>query len=288
MPHPSPTTSSVRTASEPTEPSRRHAARKRKETSGPAGLADVVADTRLIFGRYLRETMRAKISLVVGVLMPLLMLFFFGPLLTQIPLGTGGDAWQTLVPGLLVQLGLFSAAFAGFGILIEKQNGVIERMQVTPVSRLALLMGRVLCDVVKLLAQSLLLVLAGVTMGLRAPVLGILIAFLFVAVLTVALASLSYALAMRLESPEGFAPVINTVNLPVMLLSGILLPMALAPRWLDVISRFVPLRYLVEAVRAAFLGQYGSTAMIRGALMAAALAGVSVFLGARVFRKAGA
>ncbi len=286
MSHPSPTTSSVRTASESTEvTSRRHAARARKKTSG---LADLAADTRLVFGRYLRETMRAKISLVVGVLMPLLMLFFFGPLLTQIPLGTGGDAWQTLVPGLLVQLGLFSAAFAGFSILIEKQNGVIERMQVTPVSRLALLMGRVLCDVVKLLAQSLLLVLAGVTMGLRAPVLGILIAFLFVAVLTVALASLSYALAMRLESPEGFAPVINTVNLPVMLLSGILLPMALAPRWLDVISRFVPLRYLVEAVRAAFLGQYGSTAMIRGALMAAALAAVSVFLGARVFRKAGA
>lgn len=285
MPHPSPTTSSVRTASEPTEgPSRRHAARTRRKASGPA---DVLADTRLIFGRYLRETMRAKISLVVGVLMPLLMLFFFGPLLTRIPLGTGGDAWQTLVPGLLVQLGLFSAAFAGFGILIEKQNGVIERMQVTPVSRVALLMGRVLCDVVKLLAQSLLLVLAGVTMGLRAPVLGVLIAFLFVAVLTVALASLSYALAMRLESPEGFAPVINTVNLPVMLLSGILLPMALAPRWLDVISRFVPLRYLVEAVRAAFLGQYGSTAMIRGALMAAALAAVSVLLGARVFRKAG-
>ncbi|MFI5519886.1 ABC transporter permease [Streptomyces platensis] len=251
-------------------------------------MAGLAADTRLIFGRSLRETMRAKISLVVGVLMPLLMLFFFGPLLTHVPLGTGGDAWQTLVPGLLVQLGLFSAAFAGFSILIEKQNGVIERLQVTPVSRLALLLGRVLCDVVKLLGQSLLLVLAGVTMGLRAPVLGILIAFLFVAVLTVALASLSYALAMRLESPDGFAPVINTVNLPVMLLSGILLPMALAPRWLDVISRFVPLRYLVEAVRAAFLGQYGSTAMIRGALMAAALAAVSLFLGARVFRKSGA
>jgi ABC-2 type transport system permease protein len=139
-----------------------------------------------------------------------------------------------------------------------------------------------------MLAQSLLLVLAGVAMGLRAPVLGVLIGFLFVAVLTVALASLSYALAMRLNSPEEFAPVVNTINLPVMLLSGILLPMALAPGWLDLVSKFVPLRYLVEAVRAAFLGQYGSTTMIRGALVAAVLASVAIFLGARIFRKAGA
>ncbi|WP_432004133.1 ABC transporter permease [Streptomyces sioyaensis] len=251
-------------------------------------MADLVADTRLIFGRYLRQTLRTKIGLVVGALMPLLVLFFFGPLLTNVQLGTGGDAWQTLVPGLLVQLGMFSAAFAGIGILIEKQHGVIERMQVTPVSRLALLMGRVLRDVVQMLTQSLLLVLAGTLMGLRAPVLGILIGFLFVAVLTVALASLSYGLAMRLDSPETFAPVVNTINLPVMLLSGILLPIALAPRWLDVVSQFVPLRYLVEAVRAAFLGDYTSTAMIRGALVAVVLAAISVFLGARIFRKAGA
>lgn len=283
MPHSSPAASSVTTASEPAgPPPRRHAARSN------SALGDLVSDTRLILGRYLRQTLRAKIGLVVGVLMPLLVLFFFGPLLTHVQLGTGGDAWQTLVPGLLVQLGMFSAAFAGIGILIEKQHGVIERMQVTPVSRLALLMGRVLRDVVQMLAQSLLLVLAGMAMGLRAPVLGVLIGFLFVAVLTVALASLSYALAMRLNSPEEFAPVVNTINLPVMLLSGILLPMALAPRWLDVVSQFVPLRYLVEAVRAAFLGQYGSTAMIRGALVAAVLAAISVFLGARIFRKAGA
>ncbi|GLW18789.1 transport permease protein [Streptomyces sp. NBRC 13847] len=291
MSHPPPAASPATTASaRPDVPPRttvgprtRHGRRRSRSR-----LAELTSDTLLVFGRYVRQTLRAKIGLLMGVLMPLLVLFFFGPLLTNLPLGSGGDAWQTLVPGLLIQLGMFSAAFAGIGILIEKQHGVIERMQVTPVSRLALLMGRVLRDVVQMLTQSLLLVLAGMLMGLRAPVLGVLIGFLFVAVLTIALASLSYGLAMRLNSPEEFAPVINTVNLPVMLLSGILLPISLAPHWLDVVSRFVPLRYLVEAVRAAFLGQYSSTAMIRGALVAAVLATVSVFLGARIFRKAGA
>lgn len=258
--------------------------------SGPARPATsyFLTDTGIIFGRYLRQTVRSRVALLFGMLQPLLFLVLFGPLLQDVPLGGRGNSWQVLVPGLLVQLGLFSSAFAGFSILIEKQHGVIERFRVTPVSRLALLLGRLLRDVVQLLVQSLLLVLVGVAFGLRAPVAGVLTGFLFVSVLAMSLASLSYALAMRVDSPQEFAPVINAVNLPAMLLSGILLPMSLAPGWLDVISHFVPFRYLVEAVRAAFAGDYTDGPVALGALVAAALAAVSLTLGTRVFRRAGA
>ncbi|MFH8365536.1 ABC transporter permease [Streptomyces sp. NPDC018031] len=249
-------------------------------------MSHVVSDTGLILGRHLRQLLRSKLGLVFGLLQPLLFLVLFGPLLERVPLGGPGDSWQTLVPGLLVQLGLFSAAFAGFGILIDKQHGIIERMRVTPVSRPALLLGRVLKDVVALSAQSLLLVVVAVAMGLRAPVAGVLVGFLFVGALTLALASLSYALALRIDSPQGFAPVVNAVNLPAMLLSGILLPMALAPRWLDTVSHLVPFRYLVEGVRAAYVGDYTDGDVALGAVCAAGLAAVSVAVGSRVFRKA--
>ncbi|WFB07361.1 ABC transporter permease [Streptomyces sp. LX-29] len=251
-------------------------------------MSHVVSDTGLIFGRYLRQALRSKLGLVFGLLQPLLFLVLFGPLLKRVDLGGRGDAWQTLVPGLLVQLGLFSAAFAGFGILIEKQLGIIERMRVTPVSRLALLLGRVLKDVVQLFAQSVLLVLVAVAMGLRAPLPGVLIGFLIVGALTVSLAALSYALAMRVGGPQEFAPVVNAVNLPAMLLSGLLLPMSLAPHWLDVVSHFVPFRYLVEGVRAAYVGAYGDGKVALGLSVAAALALASVTLGTRVFRRTGA
>lgn len=93
-------------------------------------------DTALIFGRYARQTLRSRFAMLFGVLMPLLYLLFFGPLLTDVPLGSRGSSWQVLVPGLLLQLGLFGASFAGFMVILEKQTGVIERMRVTPVSRL--------------------------------------------------------------------------------------------------------------------------------------------------------
>jgi ABC-2 type transport system permease protein len=250
-------------------------------------MSRLFTDTRIIFGRYVRQTLSSRIAMLFGLLQPLMFLVFFGPLLQKVPLGGSGDSWQTLVPGLLVQLGLFSSAFAGFGIILEKHHGVIERMRVTPASRLALLLGRLLRDVLQLLVQSLLLVAVGVAFGLRAPVAGVAVGFVFVGVLAMSLASLSYALAMRVSTPQEFAPVINAFNLPAMLLSGILLPMALAPTWLDTVSRFVPFRYLVDAVRAAFVGDYGDGKLALGAFVALLLAAASMTLGTHLFRRAG-
>ncbi|MFJ8783906.1 ABC transporter permease [Streptomyces sp. NPDC102476] len=245
-------------------------------------------DTALIYGRYLRQSLRSRIALLFGVLTPLLYLLFFGPLLTDLPLGGRGSSWQVLVPGLLLQLGLFGALFAGFLIIIEKSQGVVERMRVTPVSRLALLLGRVLRDATVFVFQAVLLVLAAVAMGLRAPLAGVLIGFAFVALLTVSLASLSYALAMKVRTPQEFGPLINAVSMPSMLLSGLMLPITLGPSWLDVLSHVMPLRYLVDAMRDAYVGSYATPHMLYGVVVAVALAGLAVTVGTRVFRTSGA
>lgn len=243
-------------------------------------------DTRLLFGRYIRQTLRSKFQMLFGVLMPLLYLLFFGPLLTELPLGSDGDSWQVLVPGLLLQLALFGASFSGFHLILEQSWGVVERMRVTPVSRLALLLGRVLRDASLFVFQSVLLVLAALVMGLRAPLAGVLIGFAFVGLLTLSLSSLSYVLAMRVRTPQEFGPMVNGLTMPSMLLSGLMLPMALAPGWLDVLSHLMPFRYLVDAVRDAYVGHYATASVLYGAVVAVALAALAVTAGTRAFRAA--
>ncbi|MER8059966.1 MULTISPECIES: ABC transporter permease [unclassified Streptomyces] len=245
-------------------------------------------DTALVYGRYLRQSLRSRFAMLFGALTPLLYLLFFGPLLTGLPLGRTGSSWQILVPGLLLQLGLFGALFAGFMIIMEGAQGVVDRMRVTPVSRLALLLGRVLRDATMFVVQAVLLVLAALAMGLRAPLAGVLIGFGFVALLTLSLASLSYAMGMKVRTPQEFGPLINAVSMPSMLLSGLMLPMSLAPTWLDVLSHLVPFRYLVDAVRDAYVGHYATAHMLYGVLVAVGFAVVSVTTGTRVFRTAGA
>src|SRR5215471_17141536 len=245
-------------------------------------------DTLLIFRRQLRLSLRNPVWVVIGLIQPILYLAFFGPLLrgmTGMPGFPAGNAWQVYVPGLLVQLGLFGSAFVGFAIIGEWRLGIIERMRVTPVSRLALLLGRVLRDVLVLLVQAVVLVGAGVAFGLRAPLVGIVIALGFVVLLSVSLSSLSYAAGLVTKSEDAFAPLLNMVTVPLMLLSGILLPMSLAPAWLDGLARANPFRYIVDAMREVFLGNYATEVVAEGALVALGLAVASVAIGTRTFFK---
>ena len=192
-----------------------------------------VRDTLLIFRRQLRLSLRNPAWVIIGLVQPILYLAFFGPLFATVfrnGLITGaGNAYGYFVPGLLIQLGLFGAAFVGFTIIADWRYGVIERLRVTPVSRLAILSGRVLRDVVTLFVQAVVLVLAGVAFGLRAPLAGVLIGLAFIAVVAVSLAAVSYTVGLLTKSEDVLAPALNMVMVPLMLLSGIMLPLTLGP-----------------------------------------------------------
>src|ERR1700704_2626758 len=127
-------------------------------------------DTWLVFGRYLQIFLRNPVWVIIGVIQPALYLVLFAPLLESIAAVPGfpaGGAYNVFVPGLLIQLGLFGATSVGFGLIHALRIGVIERMRVTPVSRLAMLLGRALRDVVTLLVQAALLILLSLPFGLR-------------------------------------------------------------------------------------------------------------------------
>jgi ABC-2 type transport system permease protein len=245
--------------------------------------------TWLIFRRSLGQSLRNPAWVLIGLLQPLLYLALFGPLLIPVVQNTPGfppgDAWQVLVPALLVQQGLFGTLFVGFGLITEYRTGVIERMRVTPVSRSALLLGRALKDVLVLVVQAVLLILAAVPFGLRVPLGAALAALLLVAVLGLAMSSLSYALALRLKSEDALAPLFNTVGLPLLLLSGVLLPMSVAPLWLYNLSRANPFVYLVDAERALFRGELATPTVLVGAVVAVALTAVTVAWSVRTFHR---
>jgi ABC-2 type transport system permease protein len=248
----------------------------------------VWSEILLVFHRQLRIATRELEWSALAMLQPLLYLVLFGPMLR--PLGAlegfpRGDPWSVFVPGLLVQLGMFGTLFSGFGLLAEIRNGVVERMRVTPVRRVSLLLGRVLRDALILVAQALLMLLAAWALGLRAPLSGLLVVLGLVASLGVALSCLSYTAALRLRSEESLAQALNSVVAPVLLLSGFLLPMSLAPRWLYLVSRLNPFSHIVDAARAATRGDFADASIAVGAIVALVFAGASVVVGTRTFSR---
>lgn len=251
-----------------------------------------VHDTLFIFRRQVRLILRNPAFLTIGLLQPVLYLVLFGPLLAHLPAGSlsGGSgsggtaaAYRFFVPGLLIQLALFGSTFVGFAIISDWRAGVIERYRVTPVSRVAILAGRVLRDVVMLIIQSVVLILAGLAFGLRAPLAAVLMGFVYIVLVAIGLASVSYAVALLIKSEDAFAPLINSVIVPLVLLSGIMLPLNLGPGWLQGIARISPFRYIIDAMREAYGGHYMDTVVVEGLAVAVGLAAVFMWLGSRVF-----
>jgi ABC-2 type transport system permease protein len=251
-----------------------------------------IHDTWFIFRRQVRLVLRNPAFLTIGLLQPILYLVLFGPLLANLPAGslsggtgTGGtaDAYRFFVPGLLIQLALFGSTFVGFAIISDWRSGVIERYRVTPVSRVAILAGRVLRDVAMLIIQSVILIVAGLAFGLRAPLPAVLMGFVYIVLVAIGLASVSYAVALTLKSEDAFAPLINSIIVPLVLLSGIMLPLNLGPGWLQGIARISPFRYIIDAMREAYAGHYFDTIVVEGLAVAVGLAAVLMWLGSRVF-----
>jgi ABC-2 type transport system permease protein len=249
----------------------------------------LLRDTGTIFARAMRMSLRNPALLVIMMAQPILYIVLFGPLLEPLSGQLGaGSAYQIFVPGILVQLGIFGSLFVGFGLIAEWRAGVIESQRVTPASRTALLLGRVLRDVVVLTVQGTLLVLVSIPLGLRAPFWGVVLTLLVVAMLGAAFASVSYALALTRKSEDAFAPLLNAVVLPVLLLSGILLPMTFAPDWLAFLSSINPLTHAVDAARALFNGDWGNPNVIQGVAITTICAVIAVWIGARTFSRSAA
>jgi ABC-2 type transport system permease protein len=249
----------------------------------------LLRDTWLVFGRYFWIFIHNPAWVAIGVVQPLLYLVLFAPLLKSIASAPGfprGGAYNVFVPGLLVQLGMFGAAGVGFSLIAELRMGVIERLRVTPVSRVALLLGRALRDVLSILVQSLILILLSIPFGLSINAVGIVVVLALIALIGLLTASVSYAVALWVRSENSYAPIIFTSALPILLLSGVLLPLGLAPQWLRNIALANPLSYAVDAARAVFLGNLGDPSVVKGVVLMAVLCLVSIAIGARAFGRA--
>jgi len=235
----------------------------------------ILHDTRLMFVRNIQHTLRSPVFVFVSMFQPLMYLILFMPLLNglgSVPGLPAGKTVDVFIPGLLVLQALFGTAFVGFSLIDDIRTGVIERFLVTPVSRSSILLGRVLRDALILVFQCVLITLVAIPFGLSVNVYGFLLSLVLYALIGITMASISYGFALIYKIEDPLAPTLNTITLPVSLLSGIILPLALAPLWLQDISKVNPFSYAVNASRALFAGSFQNIAIVEGFVVIGVLA----------------
>jgi ABC-2 type transport system permease protein len=246
-------------------------------------------DTGLLFASYLKSTLRNPVWVIISLFQPICWLLLFAPLLDNVAKAPGfpsGGALNVFTPGVLIMLGMFGSLFVGFGLIADLREGVVERLRVTPVSRMAPLLARALRDVLMLLVQCVILLIVAWMMGLNANFGGILLTLALMILMGLVLATFSYGLALALKSEDALAPALNFFTGPLLLLSGITLPLTLAPDWIRNIAIFNPFAHAVDAARALFNGNTGDTSVWIGFTVILVLAVLSISWAARSFQKA--
>jgi ABC-2 type transport system permease protein len=219
-------------------------------------------DTWLIFQRQWLLTWRTPVAVAFGLAQPVTYLVLFAPIL-KLALSAEGvtsyaQAFRVYVPGLLTVMAVIGGMAGGFGLLADIRSGVIERVRVTPMHRLALVLGRVLRDMTKILFDAALITVLALPFGLRVGLGGLLLAFLLLAILSLMSASFGYALAIWVRSEGTLGRVILTLANPIMLLAGVLLPLTLAPLWMVRVAKWNPFYWATNGMRALYAGQIGA------------------------------
>ena len=252
-------------------------------------LLGLARDTGIVMVRELRPVLRDPFSLVFSLVQPLVFLALFGPLLAGSLGGAdalGGNVWQWFVPAILVMATLFGTASTGSNLLYEFQTGAHERMLVTPLSRPSLLIGRSLKEVVPLVGQAIILIVVMIPFGFQLHLVGALVGLALLGVLGIGLGSLSYAVATAVRKQDWMFWIVHqTVIFPLMILSGMLLPLETGPGWMQAAARANPLAYVVDAERALFAGDLTSPAVAWGWVAATAPAVIGLIVGVRLMTR---
>jgi ABC-2 type transport system permease protein len=231
-----------------------------------------------LLARDLRALLRQPWFAAITLVQPAIWLLLFGSLfkkVVQIPGFHSGSYIQFLAPGVVVMTALFSAGWNGMAFIQEIERGVADRLLVSPVSRGALIAGRVGQSVVSVIIQTLVIVALALVLGapFAGGVGGVIVLILLACLLGVSFAALSNGLALLARQEETLIALVTFVTLPLTFLSTALIQKSLMPSWMRVLADINPVNWAIEAGRSAAMihTDWGLVGTRLGMLLALAL-----------------
>ena len=243
-------------------------------------------DTWLTFQYEAGLLMHSPTGIAISLLQPITYLLLFTPFLKSVMgASTYGDAYGIYVPLLFAAMGIFSGMFAGFALIAAIGQGVIGRFRVTPLSRAGLLLGRELVFVVLTSFQAVVVAVVAVIFGLRVPPINLLLALVLLAMMVFLGVSISFALAIFVPNRTALINLTNGVTEPLALLAGVLIPLSVAPLWVQDVALWNPFAWGAKGMRAIFGGHIGAPVVWEAALILAGLATGAVVLLSRLFNR---
>ena len=152
-------------------------------------------------------------------------------------------------PGTVLMILLFTAIFSTISVIEDRREGFLQSVLVAPVSRMSVVLGKVLGGTILAVGQAVIFLLLAPLVGVRITISGAALALLVMVLVAFALTCLGLTIAWRMSSTQGFHAIMNLFLMPMWFMSGALFPASGAWRGLRWVMLANPLTYGLAALR---------------------------------------
>jgi ABC-2 type transport system permease protein len=194
----------------------------------------------------------------------------------------GVDYLEYFYPGMILLVILFTAIFSSLSIIEDRKDGFLLSVLVAPVSRQAIVLGKILGATTLALAQGILLLLLAPLAGIPWTAGSFPALFGTLLLISLSLSSLGFAAAWRTESMQGYHSVMNVLLFPMWLLSGAVFPADGAFEWVRWVMACNPLSYAQASLQHFLYSGASTGTVVPMAGMGTSIA-VTVLFGATAF-----
>jgi ABC-2 type transport system permease protein len=163
--------------------------------------------------------------------------------------GASGHAFGYFFPGSIVMIVLFTAIFSMMSLIQDRNEGFLLTVIASPVSRSAIVLGKVLGGATLAAIQGLIFLCFTPLAGVHPSFGGLVLAAVVILLISFEITALGFTIAWPMDSTQAFHAIVNLILLPLWLLSGALFPADKASGWLRAIMLANPLTYGVDALR---------------------------------------
>jgi ABC-2 type transport system permease protein len=164
--------------------------------------------------------------------------------------GPGGENYlQYFFPGTVLMILLFTAIFSTISVIEDRREGFLQGVLVAPVSRMQIVLGKVLGGTILAFGQGLVLLILAPLVGAKLTTVSFVLAMVTMLILSFGLTALGLCIAWPMNSTQGFHAIMNLFLVPMWFLSGALFPIQGAWRGLQWVMRANPLTYGLAALR---------------------------------------
>jgi ABC-2 type transport system permease protein len=216
---------------------------------------DFLNDVWYMFTRSIKKFLRSPMLFLLSLLTPLMFLGVFTQAFSSLgnfPGFPSGGYLEFAVAGIILMMGFSTAMQSGSAIIEDIDSEFLSKLLVTPVSRPAILLGRLLSDAVRVIIQSSILLGLASLMGanFETGIPGILLILLMMALFAIAWSAFSLALGLTSKSAETIMGLNMFLTFPLTFISTAFMPLALLPDWMQTLAKINPISYAANALRA--------------------------------------